>query len=47
MSDRYSPDPFDNDRPLWVSRLYALTLAAAILGLAACLVRMGWLCWTV
>ena len=47
MQTRYTPDPFDTDRPLWKSRLYAYTLAGAILGLFACLVRMGWLCWTV
>ena len=41
MTDRYTT------RPLWRTRLHGYILAAAILGLAACLVRMGWLCWTV
>ena len=35
-----------NTRPMWQTRLQAYALAAALLGLAGCLVRMGWLCWT-
>ena len=33
-------------RPMWQTRLQAYLLAAALLGLAGCLVRMGWLCLT-
>ena len=46
MTDRYSPDPFDNGRPLWVSRLYALTLAAALLGLFGSLAWFGFVAIT-
>ena len=40
MQDRY------DTRPMWQTRLQAYLLAAALLGLAGCLVRMGWLCFT-
>lgn len=33
-------------RPLWRSRLYAITLALALLGLMGCLAAMGYLCLT-
>ena len=35
-----------NDRPLWKTRLNAYVLAAALLGLVWCMLRMGWLCFT-
>ena len=40
MENPYPP------RPLWRTRLEAYVLAAALLGLAYCALRMGWLCWT-
>ena len=40
MNDLY------DTRPAWRTRLNAYVLAAALLGLAGCLMRMGWLCWT-
>ena len=46
MQTRYTPDPFDTDRPLWKSRLYAYTLAGAILGLFACLGWFGFIACT-
>ena len=38
------PDPYT--RPLWQTKLQAYVLAAALLGLVGCALRMGWLCWT-
>ena len=46
MQTRYSPDPFDTCRPLWKSRLYAYTLAAAILGMMAVLGWFGFIAYT-
>lgn len=33
-------------RPIWKTKLQAYVLAAALLGLVWCLVKMGWLCLT-
>ena len=46
MQTRYTPDPFDTDRPLWKSRLYAYTLAGAILGLFGALAWFGFIACT-
>ena len=46
MQDKFTADPFDTDRPLWKSRLYAYTLAAAILGMMAVLGWFGFIAYT-
>ena len=46
MQDRYSADSYPASRPVWRTRFEAYVLAGAIIGLAGCLVKMGWLCFT-
>lgn len=46
MQDLYTADSYPSARPTWRTRLYSIVLALALLGLAACALRMGWLCWT-
>lgn len=47
MQDKYTADPFDAARPLWKSRLYAYTLAGAILGLFGALAWFGFVAFTI
>ena len=46
MQDLYTADSYPSARPTWRTRLYSIVLALALLGLAACLAEMGWLCYT-
>lgn len=46
MNNKYLADPFDTERPLWKSRLYAYTLALSILGMMAVLAWFGFIAIT-